>query len=59
MPSTLTAGLLNILSISGIHSKLVNALREAAMGSYSHSGTQLLDLENVAFLVTEDILNVK
>ncbi|OJJ52526.1 hypothetical protein ASPSYDRAFT_83075 [Aspergillus sydowii CBS 593.65] len=50
MASTLTAGLLNILSISGIHSKLVNAMREADMGSYSHSGTQLLDLENVAFL---------
>lgn len=59
MASTLTAGLLNILSNSGIHSKLVTALREADMGSYSHSGTQLLDLENVAFLVTEDILNVK
>ncbi len=59
MASTLTAGLLNILSNSGIRSKLVTALREADMGSYSHSGTQLLDLENVAFLVTEDILNVK
>ncbi|KAH8428282.1 cytochrome P450 [Aspergillus melleus] len=48
--STLTAGLMNILSNPGIHSKLVNAVRGADIDVDGHSDYQLLELEKVAYL---------